>query len=149
MIYQFIQIVTRLAVTALIFTSCSTSKDFKGLYPNMKQEDFIKSYQVAFVCGCINAGSNNNFNKFLKENNDLGLFSEVEFLSHGVVKEADSLGRVYANKVRPINYGDAGDRKPYFSRCIYLSQSREVYTLIKSQYKKLKKAKLTYEYEID
>ena len=147
MVFKSMQLDSRFLIVLIILSSCSTSKDFRELYPNMKKKDFIESYQIAFVNGCMNAGTNNNFSRFLWENNDLGLFSEVEFLSHGVVFEAYSIGRLYANKVEPINYSDAGDRRPYFSSCIYYSQSQEVVSLIKRQYKKLKKGRLTYDYE--
>jgi hypothetical protein len=117
------------------------------MYPKLKQEDFIKAYKVSFICGCINAGTKGAFQKFMLDNNDLALFSEVELVSHDVVLEADSIGRIYANRIGPINYSDAGNRVPYVSSCIYYSMSRQVDSLARISFKRFKKAKLEYDYE--
>ena len=136
-----------IAILLITISSCSTTKDFRDLYGSMKEKNFVKSYKVAMVYGCINEGTNGNLNRFIKENNDLGLFSEVEFLSHGIVKQADSIGRVFSKRLRPINYADAGDGVPYFSGCIYLAFSNEGESIADKKLNELRKAKLEYIYE--
>jgi len=72
----------------------------------------------------------------MKENNDLGLFTEVEVISHQKVKEADSIGRKFSHNIKTLNYEDAGNKKPITSRCIYYSLSKEVDSLAKDSYRR-------------
>lgn len=123
-------------ISSVILLACSTSKKNQSSDFFINEEDYIKSYKVAFVCGCINEGTNENFSKFMKENNDLGLFTEVEVISHQKVKEADSIGRKFSLKIKTLNYEDASNKKPIISRCIYYSLGKEVDSLAKESYRR-------------
>lgn len=130
---------TKLKYTSIILVlalvGCSITKH-SNLNPFfVKEADYVESYKVAFICGCINEGTKGNFTKFMTDNNDLGLFSEAELISHQRVNEADSVGRVYSKKLVPLDYGDAQNRTPLISGCIYFALGREVDSLAKKSYK--------------
>jgi hypothetical protein len=133
---------TKLILTAtvlLILTSaCSNIKKSKKTDFFVREKDFIDAYKSAFLCGCINESTQGNFYKFLKENNDLGLFTEGDLISHFKVKEADSLGKVFSNRIELFNYGDGKGKKPIFTSCFYYSLSKEVDSLAKISYRKIK-----------
>jgi hypothetical protein len=124
-----------------LFSSCSTSREYRHSDFYVKREDFIKAYKAAFFCGCMNGGTAGNFYKFLKDNNDLGLFSEGDLISHFRVNEADSIGRTYSNKIEPFNYGDGLGKKPVFSRCMVYALSAEVEKLARESYKQTMKSR--------
>ena len=63
-------------VLFVIASSCISTNKSQDNDFFVKKEDFVKAYKTAFVCGCINEGTKGNFYKFLKDNNDLGLFTE-------------------------------------------------------------------------
>jgi hypothetical protein len=104
------------------------------------QEDFENAYRVSFICGCINERTSEKFSNFLLDSDDSGLFSASGIISHELVREADSLGRVYSQKIKPINYSDAGFRKPIFSNCVFYAFSKEVKMTIRLRYKELIKS---------
>lgn len=93
---------------------------------NTRLKEFVAAYKVSFICGCMDGGFNNDLKGFLKSQNDLGLFSEIDQLGYFIVKEADSLGRIYGAKIEQINYEDAGYGKPIFTGCIYYGMSKEI-----------------------
>ncbi|MDE3126265.1 MAG: hypothetical protein KGK14_12170 [Bacteroidota bacterium] len=110
----------------LVLGGCAPTRHSKSNDFFVKEEDYVKSYKVAFICGCINEGTKENLTKFITDNNDLGLFSEAEFISHQRVNEADSVGRIYSKRLKPLDYADAGNRTPYISGCIYFALGNEV-----------------------
>ena len=130
---------TRLILLALLSTvlvlACNASKKNQSNEFSISEDAFIKSYKTAFICGCINEATNENFARFMRDNNDLGLFTEVEVISHQRVKEADSIGRKFSQNIKSLNYEDAGNKKPVISRCIYFSLSKEVDSLAKASYR--------------
>jgi hypothetical protein len=119
----------------IVFGSCAPNRKYKKSDFYVRPEDYINAYKVSFICGCINEGTYNSLNKLLVENKDPGLFSEIETISYFKVKEADSLGRVFSNRIKPINYEDAGYKKPIISGCIHLGLSKEVDSHAKKSYK--------------
>ena len=135
-----IKLIYRCCLFVILLSACTTTKNRASNDFSINEDDYIKSYKIALVCGCINEGTKENFTKFIVDNNDLGLFTEAEVISHQRVKEADSVGRVYSRTIKPLNYVDAGDKKPYVSRCIYFALGREVDSLAKESYKRTLKA---------
>jgi hypothetical protein len=123
-------------ISFLLFT-CAPAKKLQKSGNGVSKEDYIKSYKIAFIYGCINSGTSGNLNKFFKDNNDLGLFTEAEVLAHQTFNEADSLGKLFSKRIKPINYIEAGDRKPYFAGCIYLGMSKEVDSLAVASYEQM------------
>ncbi len=132
-----IKLVKLAYMSCLFLLACNASKRNKASDFSVNKEDYIKSYKVAFICGCINEGTKEKLANIIKENNDLGLFTEVEVMSHQKVKEADSIGRTFSYKIKPLNYGDANNKKPIISRCIYYSLSNEVDSLAKASYRSI------------
>ncbi|WP_276974614.1 hypothetical protein [Flavobacterium filum] len=132
-----LKVIVKLVVIILLFTSCSGSQKFKksDFYVNKKY--FIDSYKTAFICGCINGLTNDSLNKFITSINDNGLFQDIEILSYFVAKEADSIGRYYSNKITPIEYIDAGHRKPIVSSCIKFGLSKDVDKIANERYKEM------------
>lgn len=121
-------------LSSVLLLACTTSKKKQSNEFSTSEDEFIKSYKTAFICGCINEATNENFARFMRDNNDLGLFTEVEVISHQRVKEADSIGRRFSQNIKSLNYEDAGNKKPIISRCIYFSLSKEEDSLAKASY---------------
>lgn len=117
-----------------IFTSCSPSKKLSNSNFNVSREDFVKAYKISFICGCLNQASDNKLSDYLKQQNDPGLFSEIDQIGYFVVKEADSIGRLYASKISRINYEDAGFGRPVFSGCIYYGLTKEIDSIAKKAF---------------
>jgi len=117
--------------------SCNSSKKSRRNDFFIKEDDYTKAYKTAFICGCLNEGTKGNFYKFLRDNNDLGLFTEGDLMSHFKVKEADSLGRIFSSRIKPFTYGDGQGKVPYFSRCILFALSKEVDSIAKESYKQM------------
>ena len=126
-------------ISTLSLLACNVFKKNHSSDFAINKEDYVKSYKVAFVCGCINEGTKENFTNFIKENKDLGLFTEVEVMSHQKVKEADSIGRMFSYKINALNYEDGSNKKPIISRCIYYSLSKEVDSFAKESYRHIKR----------
>jgi hypothetical protein len=137
-----------LVYSAVFLFACTSMQKIKRSDFYVSKDDFLKSYKTAFICGCINGASNNQLNRFFIETDDTGLFSEIETISYFTVKEADSIGRLYANRIEPINYIEAGYKKPVVAACIQFGFSKEIDRIAKQRYKKLIKGhKLEYIYE--
>ena len=125
----------------LLLPSCTSIRNYKKSDFYVKKDEYLRAHKIAFICGCINEGTNNSLNKFMIENKDVSLFSEAELISHYRVKEADSIGRIYFKKINPINYEDAGYGKAIFSNCIYYAYSKEVDKIARMSYKQIRKSK--------
>lgn len=102
----------------------------------VKKSDYVTAYKTAFMSGCLYASTNGNFYSFLQGNNDLGLFTEADLISHVKVNEADSLGRIYAKKIPLFTYGDGAGKLPGFSRCMVFTLSKEVDSIAKATYRR-------------
>jgi hypothetical protein len=125
----------------VIVVSCApTKRQASDDFP-VKEEDYIKAYKTVVLFGCLNEGTKGSFSSFLKENNDLGLFSEVDMIFHSTANTADSIGREYSKKIEPFTYGDGKGKNPTFSRCVLYALSREVDSLAKESYKQSLKEK--------
>lgn len=114
--------------------SCSGTKKYSKNDFFIEKKTYISSYKIAFMYGCLNEATKGNFRKFLEENNDLGLFTEVEVLSHSIVAEARYLGGEYAAKIEPFDYGDGKGKVPNFADCFYYANSHEVDSIINKKY---------------
>lgn len=129
----------KLVLSAIVFfvlaASCNSTKKSQQTDFFVKEDDYVKAYKTAFVCGCINEGTKGNFYKFLRDNNDLGLFTEGDLISHFKVNEADSLGQVYSRKIKPFTYGDGEGKVPNFSRCMLFALGNEIDSIAKASYK--------------
>jgi hypothetical protein len=133
-------IITIAAIFVTLFISCSGSQKFKKSDYYIKETDFINSYKTAFICGCINGATNDSLKTFMANIGDNGLFTDIEMISYSIVKEADSTGRLYSKKIVPINYEDAGYRKPIVAGCIKLGLSKDVDKIAKVRYKRILKS---------
>ena len=133
-------ITTVAAIFVALFISCTGLQKFKKSDYYVKKTDFINSYKTAFICGCINGATNDSLKIFMTNTNDNGLFTDIEMISYSIVKEADSTGRLYSKKIMPINYEDAGYRKPIVAGCIKLGLSKDVDKIAKTRYKRILKS---------
>jgi len=128
---------TKLIVLLLIiniFVSCINSrKRNDDFYIN--KNDFSKAYKTAIVCGCLTEATNRNFAQFLKDNNDLGLFTQGQMTSDLTIKEAFELGTIKARNIKSIDYEDVKHLKPIFSECMELAFSKSIDSLVKIRYK--------------
>lgn len=129
--------------TILFALTCSCSSTKKSLKNDffVKEDDYTKAYKTAFMCGCLNEGTKGNFYKFLQDNNDLGLFTEGDLISHFKVKEPDSLGRIYSSRIKPFTYGDGQGKVPNFSRCMLFAFSIEIDSIAKESYRQMLSSK--------
>jgi hypothetical protein len=66
---------------------------------------------------------------------DNGLFTDIELISYAIVKEADSIGRLFSKNISIINYEDAGFKKPIISGCIKLGLSSDIDEIVNEKYK--------------
>jgi hypothetical protein len=131
---MMIKIIYQITAVAFCVISCTAHKKNQSNDFFVKEDDFLKAYKTAFVAGCLNEGTNGNFYKFLNDNNDLGLFTEGDLISHFRVNEADSLGRVYAKRIKTFTYGDGRGKVPNFSGCMHFAFSNEVDSIAKRSY---------------
>ncbi len=123
----------------LLFTSCKTKKHIGST-----KDEYIMAYKKAVLYGCLNSATNDNFSKFIRENNDLGTAIETAVLYHSDVEHAKKVGAELSSKIRTINYSDYNGKKPIFSDCIEFAFSRYVDSIAKNKYRKLKNSKLEY-----
>lgn len=119
----------------ILGSSCRSIKKSQENEFFVKKDDFVKAYKTAFMCGCLNEGTKGNFYKFLRDNNDLGLFTEGDLISHFRVNEADSIGQIYSSLINPFTYGDGQGKVPNFSRCMLFAFSNEIDSIAKESYK--------------
>ncbi len=102
----------------------------------VSESAFSKSFKSIFICACIDNLTNDSLKTFMKNTNDIGIFTDIEIVSYSIAKEADSIGRIFSSKIIPIHYEDAGFGKPIVSGCINLGLSEEVNRYLKKRYKK-------------
>lgn len=135
-----------LLVFFLCFAACqkkiaswSTNRKTVSNENVLSEEDYVKAYKTVVLFGCINGGTNGKFSTFLVENNDLGLFTEVDMIYHAVVNIADSLGRDFAKTIKPFEYGDGKGLVPIYSRCFLYALSKEIDSVAKVSYREMLK----------
>ena len=119
----------------LVLLSCSS---INKTIENSEEEKFVLSYKKSVLNGCINEATNNKFNEFSNENNDLGLAIEIEIMQHQEVIDAVNKGKELSEKIRTINYSDFEGKKPIFSDCVSLAFSQEIDSLARIAFKKKK-----------
>lgn len=106
-----------------VFISCKTSQ--KVIVSNSEEESFVQAYKTNVFYGCVDEATGGNFNKFSKENNDLGLATTVAILNHDNNKIATDYGRNISKKIRTIDYADYDGKKPIFADCLAFAFSKE------------------------
>lgn len=125
------------------FYSCKThKKDIKS-----EEEYYVQAYKTSVLYGCLNEATNENFQKFSIENNDLGLAVPIAVLFHAETEQATQVGRELSKKIRAIDYSDYEGRKPIFSDCVGFAFSKEIDSVARKKFKEFKKGELRYEYE--
>jgi hypothetical protein len=124
---------------SLTIAACSMNRKTVSNVNLVSEEDYVKAYKTVVLYGCINEGTKGKFSTFLIENNDLGLFSEVDMIYHSGANIADSLGRVFAKTIRPFDYGDGKGKVPNYSRCVLYALSREIDSVAKESYRQMLK----------
>lgn len=102
------------------------------------EEMFVIAYKTSVLYSCINEATDGNFSKFSKENNDLALSVPVAVLQHAEINKAKALGISLSKKIKSIDYADYEGKKPIFSNCVEYSFSKEVDSLARLEYKKIK-----------
>lgn len=122
-------------VFLLLVASCTTTKKRVSSGYSVSEEDYIKAYKTVVLYGCLNEATKGNFYTFLLQNNDLGLFSEVDMIFHLTASIADSLGKSYSKTIKPFTYGDGQGKVPNFSGCVLYALSKEVDSFAKESYK--------------
>lgn len=130
-----IKLITMCYLCSILLLSCRMNKDGIQSEFTSNVDDYVKSYKIAFTCGCINEGTGEGLSKLIRESNDLGLFTEAEVLSGKRISQADSLGRLYSYRVKALDHEDLGGKKPYVSRCLYFAFSNEIDSLAKESHK--------------
>lgn len=127
----------KILILLIIVSSCKIQKQ-PYQTNNFERDEYILAYKKCILYGCIEEATNNNFNKFSKENNDLGLTIERAILYSGVINEPFELGKKMAKDIRIINYSDYEGRKPIFSDCVSFAFSKETDSIASISYKKYK-----------
>jgi hypothetical protein len=123
-----------LSILFFVLISCNSSQ--KIIVSNLEEETFVQAYKTAVFYGCVNEATNDNFNKFSKENNDLGLATTVAILNHSTNEDAVNYGKEISKKVRTINYADYEGKKPIFADCMAFAFSKEVDSIARIQFLK-------------
>lgn len=114
--------------------SCKTGQNII----DKKEENYVLAYKKAVLFGCINKATNGKFQDFSKNNNDLGIALEVAILYHYEAIEAKKIGEKLSNKIRTIDYDDYEGRKPIYSDCVSYAFNKEIDSIAREKYKKLK-----------
>lgn len=136
---------TSIIIILFVLTYGCTSKH-KIVYES--EEAFIQAYKISVFYGCMNKATNENFQKLILENNDLGTAPQVAVIFHAEVEQAIKVGEEFSEGIKEINYSDYKGKKPIFSDCSYYAFfSKEVDSIAKANYRKNKKIKLDYIYE--
>lgn len=125
-------------IIVLLLLSCKSSK------PTAEEQDYVLAYKTSVLYGCMNS-NNNKFSQYLQNTNDLGLFTEIEVLKHTETETAIKLGEKFLPTIKPLNYGDAGNKVPVYSQCVSYAFGAEVDSIARAQYLISKKENLTYE----
>lgn len=134
--------IKRLCLLLLFLVSCQSRNDIGTI-----EAEYINAYKKAVLYGCLNEASNENFQKFILENNDLGLAVETAILYHDEVLKATDLGAQLAKNIRTISYADYEGKRPVYSDCIDFAFSSEIDSVASERYRVLIKAKIEYIYE--
>lgn len=113
---------------------CSTSKQTKTNTVNKDKDYYIQSFKIAVIYGCIDESTSKNFQKFITENKDAGLFTIADFISHDRVKEAKLLGELFSKQIKPIEYADAMYKKTFFESCISYGFSKYIDSIANVRY---------------
>lgn len=119
----------------LVLLSCTS---INKTIQNNEEENFVLSYKKSVLNGCVNGATNNKFNEFSNENNDLGLAIEIEIMQHQEVINAVNEGKKLSEKIRTIKYSDFEGKKPIFSDCISFAFSQEIDSLARIAFKNKK-----------
>lgn len=126
-------------VLTVLITSCKTQDTI-----SISEREYLMSYKKTVFYECVNNATNGNLYKFSRENNDLGIATEVAVIYHSDVEHAKKLGIKLSSNIRTINYSDYNGKKPIFSDCIEFAFSRHVDSIAKNKYRNLKNSKLEY-----
>ena len=124
-------------ISCTIVLACKSSKKIDVI--NSKEEEFVLAYKKCVLYSCINEATENKFNLFIKENNDLGLAVEVAIMQHAEVAIAIEKGKVLAKEVNPIDYSDYQGKKPIFSSCISFAFSKDIDSIARKTYNEKEK----------
>lgn len=122
-------------VLLLLLLSCSP---VNKITQNKEEENFVLAYKKSVLNGCINEATNNNFDKFSKDNNDLGLAIEIEIMQHQELIVAVNKGKELTKKIRTINYSDFEGKKPIISDCVSFAFSQEIDSIARVTFKNKK-----------
>lgn len=129
-----IKMICSISLTLMMF-SCKAQQNIV----DKKEEDYVLAYKKTVLFGCLNEATNGEFQNFSKNNNDLGLSVEVAVLFHHEAKEAKKIGKKLSKKIRTIDYDDYEGRKPIYSDCVSFAFNKEIDSIARVQFKKLKK----------
>jgi hypothetical protein len=122
-----------LSILFFVFLSCKTSQ--KVIVSNSDEESYVQDYKTSVFFGCVDKVTSGNFNKFSKENNDLGLATTVAILNHANNEIAINYGRNISKKIRTIEYADYEGKKPIFADCLAFAFSKETDSIARLKFK--------------
>lgn len=106
-----------------------------------KEKDWIWSFKSIAIYSCLCELTKDGIAKELMKNNDISFMAEAEILDSYFSKKADSIGRDYAKKVKPIfsDESEFAGRKAIFTSCLSLYDNDNLNTIIKKKYRRYKK----------
>lgn len=130
--------------TILVLVSVFCSFGCKAQQSDLqKEKDWAWSFKSIAIYSCLCELTKDGIDKELIKNNDISFMAEAEILDSYFSKKADSLGRDYAKKVKPIFSDDSefAGRKAIFTSCLSLYDNDNFNKVIKEEYSKYKKPK--------
>jgi hypothetical protein len=128
-------------VSLTIFYSCKSSK---SSLVNVSKDDYVLAYKTSVLYGCLSESTNEDFQKIMKENDDLGLAIESEILGKIEVTRLAQIGSNLSKNIQKIDYADYEGKKPIFSNCVQFAFSKEIDSIAKEEYKKAINTKSKY-----
>lgn len=106
-----------------------------------EKKNWMWSFKSIAIYSCICELTNDGIVKELSKHNDISFMAETEILESYFSKNADSLGRDYGTKIKPIfsNDSEFAGRKAIFTSCLSLYDNADFNTVVRTKYRKYKK----------
>lgn len=109
-----------------------------------EEKDWIWSFRSFAIYSCLCELTKDGIAKELMKNNDISFMAEADILDPYYSKKADSLGRDYAKKVKPVFSDDSefAGRKAIFTSCLSLYDNNDFNAIIIEHYNGYKDPKI-------
>lgn len=110
----------------LIFTMSSCSVKKNVIDANQKQN--VKDF---FICKCLQYGLGEEINnEIVKIDISMGMLFEIGNVGL-YYEKIDSLAKIEIENLKPFEISDYGDKKPIISKCLELSRSEKLNSILK------------------